>query len=126
MFPFPSCCGSAWGAFLDEGGGAGRCGALPECSAQCSASPQTSLRQMTQVRFYVAESRVVVPHVSLYVAGLPPGLSAQEYGSLLEEAAATKGVTAWLTWEQGEEGRASESRPRGLVLLLPSSPATRV
>ncbi|XP_027453533.1 diacylglycerol kinase theta isoform X1 [Zalophus californianus] len=51
---------------------------------------QTSLRQMTQVRFYVAESRVVVPHVSLYVAGLPPGLSAQEYGSLLEEAVATK------------------------------------
>lgn len=77
-----------------EGGGAGCCGALPECSAQCPASPQTSLRQMTQTRFYVAERRVVAPRVSLYVAGLPPGLSAQEYGILLDEAVATKGVTA--------------------------------
>uniref|UniRef100_A0A452TIC2 Diacylglycerol kinase n=1 Tax=Ursus maritimus TaxID=29073 RepID=A0A452TIC2_URSMA len=51
---------------------------------------QTSLRQMTQTRFYVAERRVVAPRVSLYVAGLPPGLSAQEYGSLLDEAVATK------------------------------------
>ncbi|XP_059234940.1 diacylglycerol kinase theta isoform X2 [Mustela nigripes] len=51
---------------------------------------QTSLRQMTQTRFYVAESRAVAPRVSLYVAGLPFGLSAQEYGSLLDEAVATK------------------------------------
>lgn len=55
--------------------------------------PQTSLRQMSQTRFYVAESRPVVPRVSLFVGGLPPGLSPQEYGNLLEEAVATKGVT---------------------------------
>ncbi|XP_041608190.1 diacylglycerol kinase theta isoform X2 [Vulpes lagopus] len=51
---------------------------------------QTSLRQMSQTRFYVAENRVVAPHVSLFVGGLPPGLSAQEYASLLDEAVATK------------------------------------
>ncbi|XP_045330820.1 diacylglycerol kinase theta isoform X2 [Leopardus geoffroyi] len=51
---------------------------------------QTSLRQMNQMRFYVAESRAVAPHVCLFVGGLPPGLSAQEYGSLLDEAVATK------------------------------------
>lgn len=51
---------------------------------------KTSLRQMSQTRFYVAESRAVVPRVSLFVGGLPPGLSPQEYGNLLEEAVATK------------------------------------
>ncbi|XP_058402476.1 diacylglycerol kinase theta isoform X2 [Diceros bicornis minor] len=51
---------------------------------------QTSLWQMSQTRFYVAESRVVVPRVSLFVGGLPPGLSPQEYSSLLDEAVATK------------------------------------
>ncbi|KAK2499459.1 LOW QUALITY PROTEIN: hypothetical protein MC885_006166, partial [Smutsia gigantea] len=51
---------------------------------------QTSLWQMSQTRFYVAESRVVTPRVSLFVAGLPPGLSSQEYSSLLDEAVATK------------------------------------
>ncbi|XP_074176076.1 diacylglycerol kinase theta isoform X3 [Rhinolophus sinicus] len=51
---------------------------------------KTSLRQMSQTRFYVAESRAVVPRVSLFVGGLPPGLSPQEYGSLLEDAVATK------------------------------------
>ncbi|XP_023109142.2 diacylglycerol kinase theta [Felis catus] len=51
---------------------------------------QTSLRQMNQMRFYVAESRAVAPHIRLFVGGLPPGLSAQEYGSLLDEAVATK------------------------------------
>lgn len=48
---------------------------------------------MSQTRFYVAESRVVVPRVSLFVGGLPPDLSPQEYGSLLDEFVATKGVT---------------------------------
>ncbi|XP_066241439.1 diacylglycerol kinase theta [Saccopteryx leptura] len=52
---------------------------------------QTSLRQMSQTRFYVDEVRAVAPHVSLFVGGLPPGLSPQEYGSLLDEAVATKG-----------------------------------
>ncbi|XP_022410610.1 diacylglycerol kinase theta isoform X4 [Delphinapterus leucas] len=51
---------------------------------------QTSLRQMSQTRFYVAESRVVAPRVSLFVGGLPPGRSPQEYSSLLDEAVASK------------------------------------
>lgn len=50
---------------------------------------------MSQTRFYVAESRVVAPRISLFVAGLPPGLSSQEYSSLLDEAVATKGVASW-------------------------------
>lgn len=48
---------------------------------------------MSQTRFYVAESRAVVPRVSLFVGGLPPDLSPQEYDSLLDEFVATKGVT---------------------------------
>ncbi|XP_064142173.1 diacylglycerol kinase theta [Loxodonta africana] len=51
---------------------------------------QTSLRQMSQTRFYVAESQAVVPHVSLFIGGLPPGLASQEYGPLLQEAVGTK------------------------------------
>ncbi|XP_004383634.1 diacylglycerol kinase theta, partial [Trichechus manatus latirostris] len=51
---------------------------------------QASLRQMSQTRFYVAESQAVVPHVSLFVGGLPPGLASQEYGPLLQEAVGTK------------------------------------
>ncbi|KAM5283692.1 diacylglycerol kinase theta isoform 1-T1 [Hipposideros larvatus] len=51
---------------------------------------KTSLRQMSQTRFYVAESRAVVPRVSLFVGGLPPDLSPQEYDSLLDEFVATK------------------------------------
>ncbi|XP_004617498.2 diacylglycerol kinase theta [Sorex araneus] len=51
---------------------------------------QTSLRQMNQVRFYVAESRAVAPRVSLFVGGLPCSLSPQEYRDLLDEALATK------------------------------------
>lgn len=104
MFPFLSRLGvvQPGKSFWTEGGGAGNRGALPECSAPGPTSPQTSLRQMTQTRFYVAESRAVAPRVSLYVAGLPFGLSAQEYGSLLDEAVATKGVTAWA--DQGAGG----------------------
>lgn len=68
---------------------------LSPCAPAQRPAPflQTSLRQMNQMRFYVAESRAVAPHVCLFVGGLPPGLSAQEYGSLLDEAVATKGVT---------------------------------
>ncbi|XP_036982843.2 diacylglycerol kinase theta isoform X2 [Artibeus jamaicensis] len=51
---------------------------------------QTSLRQMSQTRFYLAESRPVAPRVSLFVGGLPPGLCLREYSSLLDEAVATK------------------------------------
>ncbi|OWK13801.1 hypothetical protein Celaphus_00017221 [Cervus elaphus hippelaphus] len=54
-------------------------------------SLQMSLRQMSQTRFYVAESRALAPRVSLFVGGLPPGLSPQEYRSLLDEAVASKG-----------------------------------
>ncbi|XP_058157876.1 LOW QUALITY PROTEIN: diacylglycerol kinase theta [Dasypus novemcinctus] len=51
---------------------------------------QTSLRQMSQTRFYVEESGPVAPRVSLFVGGLPPGLDPQEYSSLLQEALATR------------------------------------
>ncbi|XP_026640852.1 diacylglycerol kinase theta isoform X2 [Microtus ochrogaster] len=51
---------------------------------------QTSVRQVSQTRFYVAESRAMTPHVSLFVGGLPPGLSPQDYSNLLHEAMATK------------------------------------
>ncbi|XP_028723265.1 diacylglycerol kinase theta [Peromyscus leucopus] len=51
---------------------------------------QTSVRQVSQTRFYVAESRATAPHVSLFVGGLPPGLSPQDYSNLLHEAMATK------------------------------------
>lgn len=54
---------------------------------------QTSVRQVSQMRFYVTERRAMTPHVSLFVGGLPPGLSPQDYGNLLHEAMATKGVT---------------------------------
>ncbi|PNJ23643.1 DGKQ isoform 2 [Pongo abelii] len=53
---------------------------------------QMSVRQVSQTRFYVAESRDVASHVSLFVGGLPPGLSPEEYSSLLHEAVATKGA----------------------------------
>ncbi|XP_049645659.1 diacylglycerol kinase theta isoform X3 [Suncus etruscus] len=51
---------------------------------------QASLHQMNQVRFYVADSRTTAPRVSLFVGGLPCGLSLLEYRNLLEEALATK------------------------------------
>nr|XP_004656191.2 diacylglycerol kinase theta isoform X1 [Jaculus jaculus] len=51
---------------------------------------QTSVRQVSQTRFYIAESKPMAPHVSLFVGGLPPGLSPQDYSNLLHEAMATK------------------------------------
>ncbi|XP_008840011.1 diacylglycerol kinase theta isoform X2 [Nannospalax galili] len=51
---------------------------------------QISVRQVSQTRFYVAESRAMAPRVSLFVGGLPPGLSPQDYSNLLHEAMATK------------------------------------
>ncbi|XP_029333050.1 diacylglycerol kinase theta isoform X2 [Mus caroli] len=51
---------------------------------------QTSVRQVSQTRFYVAETRAMAPRVSLFVGGLPPGLSPQDYSNLLHEAMATK------------------------------------
>lgn len=69
-------------------------------------SLQMSLRQMSQTRFYVAESRALAPRVSLFVGGLPPGLSPQEYRSLLDEAVASKGAPAWTVtpWAGGSPG----------------------
>ncbi|XP_032109767.1 diacylglycerol kinase theta isoform X1 [Sapajus apella] len=51
---------------------------------------QVSVRQLSQTRFYVAESRNVAPHISLFVGGLPPGLAPEEYSSLLLEAVAVE------------------------------------
>ncbi|EPQ20451.1 Diacylglycerol kinase theta [Myotis brandtii] len=65
---------------------------------------QTSLRQMSQTRFYVAESKAVAPRVSLFVGGLPPGLSPQEYGSLLDEAVATKAGLVTLSHVYSAQG----------------------
>ncbi|KAK2115174.1 hypothetical protein P7K49_005800 [Saguinus oedipus] len=62
--------------------------------ASSPLSLQMSVRQLSQTRFYVAESRIVAPHISLFVGGLPPGLAPEEYSSLLLEAVATKGVSS--------------------------------
>lgn len=51
------------------------------------------MQQFGQTRFYVVEARVVAPRVSLFIGGLPPDLSSQEYSDLLHKAMATKGVT---------------------------------
>uniref|UniRef100_A0A2K5CW60 Diacylglycerol kinase n=1 Tax=Aotus nancymaae TaxID=37293 RepID=A0A2K5CW60_AOTNA len=51
---------------------------------------QMSVRQLSQTRFYVAESRKVAPHISLFIGGLPPGLAPEDYSSLLLEAVATE------------------------------------
>ena len=91
--------GSAWGP--SQGPWLGACGGAWHQLLGCALlsttppSPQMSLRQMSQTRFYLAESRPVAPRVSLFVGGLPPGLSPQEYSSLLDEAVATKGVITW-------------------------------
>ncbi|XP_048220034.1 diacylglycerol kinase theta isoform X1 [Perognathus longimembris pacificus] len=65
---------------------------------------QTSVRQVSQTRFYVAESRAVAPHVSLLVSGLPLGLSPQEYSSLLHEAMATKAAVVSMSHVYSSQG----------------------
>ncbi|XP_062069219.1 diacylglycerol kinase theta [Lepus europaeus] len=55
---------------------------------------QTSVWQGSQTRFYVSESRAAAPRVSLFVGGLPLGLSPQEYSDLLHEAMATKAAVS--------------------------------
>ncbi|XP_045690128.1 diacylglycerol kinase theta [Phyllostomus hastatus] len=65
---------------------------------------QTSLRQMSQTRFYLAESRPVAPRVSLFIGGLPPGLPLQEYSSLLDEAVATKAGLASVSHVYASQG----------------------
>ncbi|XP_048639957.1 diacylglycerol kinase theta isoform X5 [Marmota marmota marmota] len=65
---------------------------------------QTSVRQVSQTRFYVTESRTVTPHVSLFVGGLPPGLSPQEYSHLLHEAMATKAAVVSVSHVYNSQG----------------------
>ncbi|XP_069877742.1 diacylglycerol kinase theta isoform X1 [Dipodomys merriami] len=65
---------------------------------------QTSVRQVSQTRFYVAENRAVAPHVSLLVSGLPLGLSPQEYSSLLHEAMATKAAVVSVSHVYSSQG----------------------
>ncbi|ELR60812.1 Diacylglycerol kinase theta, partial [Bos mutus] len=65
---------------------------------------QTSLRQMSQTRFYVAESRVPAPRVSLFVGGLPPGLSPQEYRRLLDEAVTSKAALVTVSHVYSAQG----------------------
>ncbi|KAK1346129.1 hypothetical protein QTO34_008598 [Cnephaeus nilssonii] len=77
---------------------------LPGLARPSAARQKTSLRQMSQTRFYVAESKAVVPRVSLFVGGLPPGLSPQEYGSLLDEAVATKADLVTLSHVYSSQG----------------------
>lgn len=69
-----------------------RVGPCTTSSVPPAPHPQASLHQMNQVRFYVADSRTMAPRVSLFIGGLPCGLSLLEYQNLLEEALATKGV----------------------------------
>ncbi|KAM4854143.1 diacylglycerol kinase theta [Thomomys bottae] len=65
---------------------------------------QTSVRQASQTRFYVAESRATAPHVSLLVSGLPLGLSPEEYSSLLHEAMATKAAVVSVSHVYASQG----------------------
>ncbi|CAO2638974.1 Diacylglycerol kinase theta [Lemmus lemmus] len=65
---------------------------------------QTSVRQVSQTRFYVAESRAMTPHVSLFVGGLPPGLSPQDYSNLLHEAMATKAAVVSVSHVYSSQG----------------------
>ncbi|XP_077876921.1 diacylglycerol kinase theta isoform X5 [Ictidomys tridecemlineatus] len=65
---------------------------------------QTSVRQVSQTRFYVTESRTVTPHVSLFVGGLPPGLSPQEYSHLLHEAMAIKAAVVSVSHVYNSQG----------------------
>lgn len=51
---------------------------------------QASLWRAAQTRFYVSERRPQAQHVSLFVGGLPSGLTPQEYRKLLDEALAIK------------------------------------
>ncbi|XP_027281765.1 diacylglycerol kinase theta isoform X3 [Cricetulus griseus] len=65
---------------------------------------QTSVRQVSQTRFYVAESRAMATHVSLFVGGLPPGLSPQDYSNLLHEAMATKAAVVSVSHVYSSQG----------------------
>uniref|UniRef100_A0A8C6ZG82 Diacylglycerol kinase n=1 Tax=Nothoprocta perdicaria TaxID=30464 RepID=A0A8C6ZG82_NOTPE len=51
---------------------------------------QTSIRQMNQTRFYVVENSKSVVRVNLFIGGLPPQLSAEEYTKILKDELAIK------------------------------------
>ncbi|XP_077429540.1 diacylglycerol kinase theta isoform X2 [Vanacampus margaritifer] len=51
---------------------------------------KTSLRQMNQTRFYVAERRSQAVRVSLLIGGLPPELSKEQYWQLMREQLTVK------------------------------------
>ncbi|XP_068927793.1 diacylglycerol kinase theta [Petaurus breviceps papuanus] len=51
---------------------------------------KTSIRQMNQTRFYVVENSDATTQVSLFVGGLPPQLSEEEYTHILKEDLAIK------------------------------------
>ncbi|XP_010343465.3 diacylglycerol kinase theta isoform X2 [Saimiri boliviensis] len=65
---------------------------------------QVSVRQLSQTRFYVAESRNVAAHISLFVGGLPPGLAPEEYSSLLLEAVAAEATTVSVSHVYSSQG----------------------
>uniref|UniRef100_A0A8C8VGT5 Diacylglycerol kinase n=1 Tax=Pelusios castaneus TaxID=367368 RepID=A0A8C8VGT5_9SAUR len=50
----------------------------------------TSIRQMNQTRFYIVENNKSVVRVNLFVGGLPPQLSAEEYMNILKDDLAVK------------------------------------
>uniref|UniRef100_A0A8C4HJS8 Diacylglycerol kinase n=1 Tax=Dicentrarchus labrax TaxID=13489 RepID=A0A8C4HJS8_DICLA len=53
-----------------------------------------SLRQMNQTRFYIVENRNRAVQVSLLIGGLPPLLTKEEYGQLIQEHLTIKSAVA--------------------------------
>uniref|UniRef100_A0A8C6JPW5 Diacylglycerol kinase n=1 Tax=Melopsittacus undulatus TaxID=13146 RepID=A0A8C6JPW5_MELUD len=51
---------------------------------------KTSIRQMNQTRFYIAENNKSIVRVNLLVGGLPPQLSREEYTNILKAELAIK------------------------------------
>uniref|UniRef100_A0A8C9NFY2 Diacylglycerol kinase n=1 Tax=Serinus canaria TaxID=9135 RepID=A0A8C9NFY2_SERCA len=51
---------------------------------------KTSIRQMNQTRFYIVENSKSIVQVNLFVGGLPPQLSPEEYTNILKEELAIK------------------------------------
>ncbi|XP_054665506.1 diacylglycerol kinase theta isoform X4 [Grus americana] len=51
---------------------------------------KTSIRQMNQTRFYIVENSKSIVRVNLFVSGLPPQLSPEEYTNILKDELAIK------------------------------------
>uniref|UniRef100_A0A8B9I404 Diacylglycerol kinase n=1 Tax=Anser brachyrhynchus TaxID=132585 RepID=A0A8B9I404_9AVES len=51
---------------------------------------KTSIRQMNQTRFYVVENSKSIVRVNLFIGGLPPQLSPEEYTNILKDELAIK------------------------------------